>query len=301
MIRRETCIVAVVLLLGFLECSTAGCATATATPAPSEAADHPSGQAAVNPDRPLQPTLPRRIVQVVVQEASRYAADSLAFLTAPAKWDSGDWRRAAGAGATVGALLVADESIDSFARRQRSRFTDRVSGATTSLGGATGFRIPAVLLVSGIVFSDPNLRDMGRDGLEACLFSSLVTKGIKNLAGRERPFETDGETTFQPLSSRDSFPSGHTTQAFAIASVVAMRSSGWLVPTLAYTAATVVAFDRVNDRVHFASDAVAGAIVGTVTGRFLVARHRRQASDQPVRVEIEVAPIRNGLQARLRF
>ncbi len=76
-----------------------------------------------------------------------------------------------------------------------------------------------------------------------------------------------------------------------------MRSSGRLVPTLAYTVATV------NDRVHFASDAVAGAIVGTVTGRFLVARHRRQAADRPVRVEIEIeiAPIRNGLQARLRF
>lgn len=288
-------------MLVILGCWSAGCATVPASP-PARAGDGaaaPAGETAADPTPPA--ALPRRIVRRVVEEANRYATDALAFVTAPAKWDGGDWRRAAGAGAAVGALFVADETIDGVARRQRSGFTDRVSSATTSFGGATGFRIPAVLLVSGIFFADTNVRDMGRDGLEACIFSGLLAKGVKNLAGRERPFETDGETTFRPLSSRDSFPSGHTTQAFAIASVIAMRSSGWVVPTIVYTAATVVAFDRVNDRVHFASDAVAGAIIGTVTGRFLVARHRRQGTEPPVRVQIEVAPIRNGVQARLRF
>jgi hypothetical protein len=40
-----------------------------------------------------------------------------------------------------------------------------------------------------------------------------------------------------------------------------------------YTAATIVAMDRVNSRVHFTSDVVAGAFVGTAIGRFLVKRH----------------------------
>ncbi len=84
-------------------------------------------------------------------------------------------------------------------------------------------------------------------------------------------------------------------------SVVATRSSGWIVPALADTAATVVAFDRVNDRVHFASDVATGAIVGTVTGRFLAARHRGQADERPHPVELEVAPMRNGIQARVHF
>ena len=115
------------------------------------------------------------------------------------------------------------------------------------------------------------------------------------------PFETDGETTFTPFSSHDSFPSGHATQAFAIASVVAMRSNGWFLPALAYTTATVVAMDRINDRAHFASDVAAGAIIGTVTGRFLVARHRREESNKKPRVDIELVPIRSGLAARIRY
>ncbi len=97
------------------------------------------------------------------------------------------------------------------------------------------------------------------------------------------------------------FPSARsTTQAFAIASVVAMRSEGWVVPAFAYTAAAVVAFDRVNDRVHFASDAAAGALMGAVTGRFLVARHRREDAGRR-RVDLVIRPVPSGLAARLRF
>jgi membrane-associated phospholipid phosphatase len=252
------------------------------------------------PSEPKRP-LPKRILDAFVEEATRYLSDAVAFVRAPGSWDGSDWRRAAGAGASLTMLFLADESIDGFARRQRSHFTDRVSGATTWIGGGGGFDVPFVLLAGGLAFSDANTRDMGRDALEACLFSEYLTKGLKNAIGRERPFETKGETTFKLLSSHDSFPSAHTTQAFALASVVAMRSDGWLVPTLAYTAATVVAFDRVNDRVHFASDVFAGALVGTVTGRFLVARHRRQKEPKRPRVELEIIPIRSGLAARIRF
>ena len=262
----------------------------------------PPASEAPEPEAPQsRRPLPGRILDALVEEAKRYASDAVAFVRAPAAWDGADWRRAAGAGASFGTLLLADESIDSFARKQRSHFTDRVSGATTWIGGGGGFRIPVVLLAGGLAFSDANTRDMGRDTLEACLFSEFVTKGLKKAIGRGRPFETNGETTFKPFSAHDSLPSAHTTQAFAIASVVAMRSEGWIVPALAYTAATVVAFDRVNDRVHFASDAFAGALVGTVTGRFLVARHRREEAQRRPRVELEVVPIRSGLAARMRF
>jgi membrane-associated phospholipid phosphatase len=278
-----------------------GCAGAGLQLEPTPAFQPPASETPELEAPQSQRPLPGRILDVLVEEAKRYASDAVAFVRAPAAWDRADWRRAAGAGASFGTLLLADESIDSFARKQRSHFTDRVSGATTWIGGGGGFRIPFVLLAGGLAFSDANTRDMGRDTLEACLFSEFVTKGLKKAIGRERPFETNGETTFKPFSAHDSLPSAHTTQAFAIASVVAVRSEGWIVPTLAYTAATVVAFDRVNDRVHFASDVFAGALVGTVTGRFLVARHRREEAQRRPRVEFEVVPIPSGLAARMRF
>ena len=53
-----------------------------------------------------------------------------------------------------------------------------------------------------------------------------------------------------------------------------MRTDGWIVPTIAYTLATLVAFDRVNDQKHFIGDVFAGAAIGVATGRFIVGRHR---------------------------
>lgn len=54
-----------------------------------------------------------------------------------------------------------------------------------------------------------------------------------------------------------------------------------------------------NDRVHFASDVVAGAVLGTVIGRFIVARHRRAQEPKPA--DLDVVPIPGGLAVRMTF
>lgn len=297
---RRAGLVLIVVASSVLVCCAEGVHEHSEEPTLLRINTHGFSGAEAPPAQPQRP-LPGRILDAFLDEAKRYVSDAVALVRAPAEWEGTDWRRAAAVGASLATLFLADESIDAGARRQRSHFTDRVSAATTWMGGGGGFRIPFVLLGGGLTFANANVRDMGRETLEACLVSSIVTKGLKEAIGRERPFETNGETAFKPFTSHDSFPSAHTTQAFAIASVVAARSEGWLVPTLAYTAATVVAFDRINDRVHFASDVFAGALVGTLTGRFLVIRHRRQETAPRSRVEVQILPIRSGLAARMRF
>jgi membrane-associated phospholipid phosphatase len=74
-----------------------------------------------------------------------------------------------------------------------------------------------------------------------------------------------------------SFPSGHTANAFALATVVAMqyRDEPW-VPVLAYTVAASVGLSRmVLDR-HWASDVLIGAVVGHFVSRLVVRNHRRR-------------------------
>jgi membrane-associated phospholipid phosphatase len=235
-------------------------------------------------------------------EAKRYVADSYAIVTAPLHWDVADWERFGGAVLLVGGLMLADEAIDREAVQNRSQFTDRVSDATTALGGAWASNVGVAYLVVGYVTRDWDLRETGREALEAGVLTHLLDKWIlKRAFGRERPLESNGETEFHPGSSHDSFPSGHATQAFSLASVVAMRAKGWLVPTIAYTAATLVAFDRMNDRVHFASDVAAGAVLGTAVGRFIVARHRAAQAQQKPAAEINLMPIPGGLAARVAF
>ncbi len=252
------------------------------------------------PAQPVADPSPAAVAwRSVKAEAKRYAKDSLALVTAPARWHQRDWEKAAAVGLVLGGLMLADREIDRGAIEQRSEFTDRVSDATTGLGGAWGQRISAGILLAGWASRSTTTRDTGRDALEAAVLSSLLSKYVfKPLFGRERPGEAEGHTVFSPGSGDNSFPSSHATQAFAVASVVAMRSEGWVIPTLAYTAATLVAFDRVNDRAHFASDVAAGAVLGTAVGRFLVRRH--QEAEAANRFP-DVVPIRSGLGLRWSF
>ncbi len=143
---------------------------------------------------------------------------------------------------------------------------------------------------------------MGREGIEACLIAGLMTDILKPVFGRLRPYQSDNETVFQPFTNNVSFPSGHATVAFAFASVVSARSSGWIIPTASYTLASLVAYSRVNDHQHFPSDVVAGGLIGTVVGRFIVHRHERAESGAPApKVELSLFPVRNGLGIAARF
>jgi len=149
---------------------------------------------------------------------------------------------------------------------------------------------------------DAELRDTGRDAIEAALFASLITTIAKPVFGRERPDQSDGRTIFHGFTSQyQSFPSGHATIAWAVAAVVAMRTDGWIVPTVPYTLATLVSFDRVNDAKHFVGDVFAGAAIGVAVGRFVVGRHRGETEEAAPAVSVTLAPIPGGIGARVTF
>jgi membrane-associated phospholipid phosphatase len=206
-----------------------------------------------------------------------------------------------GALVIVGGLMLADEDIDKAVQRQRSSFTNHVSSSTAPLGSGYAFAISGGLLGAGLVFHHENLRDTGREALEAGLLALAVDQVLKRTFGRERIGDSNGRTVFVPFSSHDSFPSGHATQAFAVASVIATRSKGWPIPVIAYAAAALVAMDRINTRDHFTSDVVAGAFLGTAIGRFLVKRHGDEKAGVLSKAEFEIIPIRHGLAARIRM
>ena len=93
-------------------------------------------------------------------------------------------------------------------------------------------------------------------------------------------------TSFHPFSGSDnSFPSGHATQAFAVASVISAHSDQVWVSVTAYTIAGLVGFSRIYHNAHWTSDVTAGALIGTFVGRGVVALNKRlRAGDKTVRV-----------------
>jgi membrane-associated phospholipid phosphatase len=267
-------------------------------PADPEAADPVPAPAVGTP----KPNLAARVYDTLDREAHRYRDDSVAFFKAPLTWNSTEWKRFAGSVVIVGGLMFADKDLDRWAQRNRSSVSNRISSITTSLGADYGFYLSGALLAGGALFNHENMRETGREALEAGLVALVLDGAIlKRIVGRERPAVSNGRTVFVPGSSNDSFPSGHATEAFAIASVISARSKSWPIPVVAYGLATIVAMDRINTRNHYASDVVAGALIGSSIGHFIVNRHGEQEKGVLSKASIDIVPIRHGLAARIGF
>jgi membrane-associated phospholipid phosphatase len=254
---------------------------------------------------PAKPPVLQVVGNALWNEAKRYGSDTAALVVAPFHWDARDGWHAVGAAAMIGGAFWSDKAVYNLFAKNRSNFTNSVSSATTWYGGGGGFAVAVGLLGIGLAAGDADVRDMGRDALETAIIAGAFTNLIiKPVAGRYRPNQSDGETIFEPFSGHNSFTSGHATQAFAVSSVIAMRAPGWIIPTIAYGLAFVVACDRINDRAHFFSDVVTGALFATATGRFIVRRHREETSGVETtapKTTLEVVPIPEGAALRISW
>jgi len=117
---------------------------------------------------------------------------------------------------------------------------------------------------------------------EAFLAANAAGTVVKIAAGRARPYAHLGKGAFRPFKARTaytSFPSGHTTSAFAVASVFAARWESAWAGAAVYLVAAGTAFERVYDDKHWFSDVFIGAALGTAVGRHIAALEKK--GEQP--------------------
>ena len=188
---------------------------------------------------------------------------------------------AAFTGLTV-AMLPLDRQIAADLQNpatQANRFLDNAATNVEYLSTPGAYYIGGGLYVLGRLTRQRDVADVGWHGTEAVLLSSGVTNLLKGILGRSRPFVSNNKEPHAfnfgrgfGVSDRQSFPSGHTTTAFAAASVVVseMRrfhpKSVWVVAPVMYGGATLVGLSRMYNNKHWASDIVLGAAVGTFGG-----------------------------------
>jgi len=120
-----------------------------------------------------------------------------------------------------------------------------IAGRGTVQFGAAG----AVYLIGRATHSQGTAR-LGTSLLEAQAVEGIVTEGLKYGVRRTRP---DG--------GHHSFPSGHSSSAFATAEIL-RRRYGWKAGLPAYVGAAYIAVSRVAERQHYLTDVVFGAAIG---------------------------------------
>jgi membrane-associated phospholipid phosphatase len=177
---------------------------------------------------------------------------------------------------------------------QTQRFLDKSATGVEWITSPGSFFIGGGLYAVGRLAHKPNMADLGWHGTEAVLISSGITGLLKGVLGRARPFVTS-DTLARDFklfggfsnSDRQSFPSGHTTTAFAAAAAVTSEvrrnwpKYTWYAAPVLYGGASLVGLSRMYHNKHWASDVVLGAAVGTFSG-LKVVRYSHAHPDNPI-------------------
>lgn len=221
----------------------------------------------------------------------RASAELLSDLASPVTTPARTWL-IAGTALTTLLVVFEDQIIDPA---QREVVESRPLGRFTKVGDYAGRLIPNGLYAGGMLlasaFGSENSGSKARVMILGTVYSASIATLLKYTVREPRP--NNG-------ADRKSFPSGHTTTAFAFASVVGAEDGiGWAVP--AYALAGLVAYSRMNDNQHYVHDVVAGATIGTVYGLGI---HYLHGKDSKVS-DVSVMPLwekeAKGISVALRF
>lgn len=206
-----------------------------------------------------------------------------------------DWGRF-GKFALVGtALAFGDEPIQRNAAPIiiKNDGVRRISKFVTNFGGIYEAYTLGALGAYGFIFKKEKIKTTTLLATQAYFTGGALESVLKYVTGRTRPSFYGSNEEAEPRflgpfsntakaangkNSYSSFPSGHTTVAFAAATVFALEYKNRpLVPIVAYSAATLIGLSRITENKHWATDVFVGAAIGYLAGRNVVNNYHRYA------------------------
>ncbi len=204
------------------------------------------------------------------------------------------------------ALLEATAALATQDHRLQEEATENQTITEGSTNNGDGTAVGLTALAFGMSAGDWIGGDHG-ESVEVLLESFAVTEGLtgllKGAVGRQRPNQ----------SGHSSFPSGHTSYSFAMATFLQRRVADAFGPDyaplgyLAYLPAAYVGINRVESNHHWPSDVAFGAFLGLFVTNIVYDAHYGDAgqpgifSGRGLRLEPEVGPDGGGLSMVLRF
>ncbi len=250
---------AVLLLVSFLLLPPAfACPARAQSPDSLAASPAPADIAAP----PRLATLPVVGDLVLAGRAAAHAA------TAPLRWGRGDLGTLGLAAGSLALVSVLDATGREVMEESRSEAGDRAEEAVEPFGRMRGAQVVGALYAAGVVLDDDRLRAVAAEAVASGVVAAgIFQPALAGATGRSRPRSGRSVRSFAPFSGSISFPSGHTTAAFSVASVIAAEYPHPAVRVAAYGLASAVGVARMYAGAHFLSDVVAAAMLGTAVGR----------------------------------
>ncbi len=229
--------------------------------------------------------------------ASSYWTDTKSLATNPFHWKTGQVITAAAiVAATAGLIAWGDKPIQQFYYRNSSVFISKTSYYFFSPLGSGLYDIPTlgIFYACGVIWKNKKAKETGLKGLEAFVISAVLTQAIKQVSHRHRPYQDtppnphnwDGPFSWggeYGMFGYNSFPSGHSSTAFSIATVIALEywDTKW-VPIVCFGLAGLTAAYRLAMNDHWASDVLFGSALGFAVGSMVFFNANKKLQIIPV-------------------
>jgi membrane-associated phospholipid phosphatase len=213
-----------------------------------------------------------------------------------------DWFSFGKFAAVTIATGFADESIQQEAVKLRNNnpSIEKIGNNISKFGGLYEIYTLAGFGAYGVIFKSQKMKTTTLLATQAYITGAAVETVLKTLTGRRRPssyeYTQESEPSFKgPFykltdgsgkRSNSAFPSGHSTVAFAAATIFAVEYKNKpIVPIIAYSAASLISLSRITENKHWATDVLAGAALGYLLGKQVAYNYHRFAKlkSQPKR------------------
>ena len=276
-------------LLATLLLSAASWAAEPPTPGQQQALPQTDDPAEVAPPAPPEQDEP---------QAPSLGSDIKAYFTSPLHWDRGDW-------GWFGASLLAIGAAHHYDEQVRTHFIAKEGPNDGAKSEDLPDAIPAVALLGGTWlyarFTDNRAGNLeAREMLEALGLSAVTAEALKFAAGRETPYQSSNDNQWG--KGGNSFPSLHTTAAFAIGTVLAESGNDeyrWIRRVLGYGVGLATGYERLKHNAHWLSDTVAGAALGAASAHFVMNRHANDPD--PTAARFALVPVPGGVLLTYRL
>lgn len=188
-----------------------------------------------------------------------------ALIQAPLHFTNRQWLTTAGVLGVTAGLFVLDQDVRKFSQERRHQGGQDLFKIDQYYGNGYTVLFTGGLYGVGLLCNKPGLRMAGLRATEAMVYASLLTGAGKFILGRRRPFAGYSQLVFKPLQldyTYQALPSGHTTAAVAVATVLAKSIDRTWWKVFCYGAAATVGAARIYHNSHWLSDVFLGAAVG---------------------------------------
>lgn len=183
--------------------------------------------------------------------------------------------------ATIGIMQIDEDIRQSLKENNLNHQTDLLD-----FGKAWGepiFTVPlsAGLYLHGLIAEDKATRRVGFEIFQSFFYTGIITAILKGTIGRARPYMELSSKKFRPLTANNDFnslPSGHTSLAFSLSTILSNNFESDYLKVAAYLPAFITAFSRMSYDKHWLSDVFLGAAIGYFVGNFVHSMHEENNS-----------------------